>query len=290
MNVTDRMQIAVCDDDETMQEILQRKIENICGETGTACQVRCYASGEALLSACEKPDLLFLDIQMPGIDGMDVAEELRRRQWDTILIFVTALPEYVYDAFDVGAFHYLVKPFRDEKLRTVLIRASEQYKKQHQAARREVRDAEGKREHSGPAAEPDSEAAEMERTGVGTAEQHAVPVQTHGADRPAVILIKRGGVSMAVPVESIIYAEVFNRKVTLHTINGTVEYYGKLTDLSQQVGDHFYRTHRAYLVNLRYVEKYDATTIWLEQGRALVSKKQFAGFVKQYMRYIGGRG
>lgn len=254
MNVTDRMQIAVCDDDETMQEILQRKIEKICGETGTACRVRCYASGEALLSVCEKPDLLFLDIQMPGIDGMDVAEELRRRQWDTILIFVTALPEYVYDAFDVGAFHYLVKPFRDEKLRAVLIRASEQYRRQRQRACGE--------------------------------EREQVPDQS----RQAVILVKRGGISTPVPVESIIYAEVFNRKVTLHTTDGALEYYGKLTDLSQQVGDHFYRTHRAYLVNLKYVEKYDATTIWLEQGTAPVSKKQFAGFVKQYMRYIGGKG
>ena len=247
MNVTDRMQIAVCDDDRAMQEILRSKIEKICREKGTACQVRCYSSGEELLSSGEKPDLLFLDIQMPGMDGMDAAEELRRRQWDTILVFVTALSEYVYDAFDVGAFHYLVKPFRDEKLEAVLIRASEQYEKQRQAARRE--------EGGG-----------------------------------AVILVKRGGVSTAVPVESIIYAEVFNRKITLHTTNGTMEYYGKLTDLSQEVGSRFYRTHRAYLVNLRYVEKYDAMTIWLEQGKVPVSKKQFAGFVKRYMQYIGGRG
>ena len=247
MNVTDRMQIAVCDDDRAMQEILRSKIEKICREKGTACQVRCYSSGEELLSSGEKPDLLFLDIQMPGMDGMDAAEELRRRQWDTILVFVTALSEYVYDAFDVGAFHYLVKPFRDEKLEAVLIRASEQYEKQRQAARRE--------EGGG-----------------------------------AVILVKRGGVSTAVPVESIIYAEVFNRKITLHTTNGTMEYYGKLTDLSQKVGSRFYRTHRAYLVNLRYVEKYDAMTIWLEQGKVPVSKKQFAGFVKRYMQYIGGRG
>lgn len=247
MSGTDRMQIAVCDDDGTMQEILHSKIEKICREMGVACQVRCYSSGEELLSSGEKPDLLFLDIQMPGMDGMDAAEELRRRQWDTILVFVTALSEYVYDAFDVGAFHYLVKPFREEKLEAVLTRASEQYGKRRQAAQRE----EG-----------------------GT----------------AVILVKRGGVSTAVPVESIIYAEVFNRKVTLHTTNGAMEYYGKLTDLSQRVGDHFYRTHRAYLVNLKYVEKYDAATVWLEQGTAPVSKKQFAGFVKQYMHYIGGRG
>lgn len=68
-------------------------------------------------------------------------------------------------------------------------------------------------------------------------------------------------------MSSIVYAEVFNRKVTLHTVNGDLEYYGKLTELSEQVGDGFYRTHRAYLVNLDYVEKYDGTTIWLEQGR-----------------------
>lgn len=265
------MQIAVCDDDGTMQEILRSKIEKICREKGADCQVRCYSSGEELLSSGEKPDLLFLDIQMPGMDGMDAAEELRRRQWDTILVFVTALAEYVYDAFDVGAFHYLVKPFREEKLEAVLVRASEQYEKQRQAA-------------------PHSDTAEAVRNGAGTAVPYAVPVQTRDECRPAVILVKRGGVSTAVPVESIIYAEVFNRKVTLHTTNGAMEYYGKLTDLSQRVGDHFYRTHRAYLVNLKYVEKYDAATVWLEQGTAPVSKKQFAGFVKQYMRYIGGRG
>lgn len=260
MSGTDRMQIAVCDDDGMMQEILCGKIEKICREKGMACQVRCYSSGEELLALGEKPDLLFLDIQMPGIDGMDAAEELRRRQWDTILIFVTALSEYVYDAFDVGAFHYLVKPFRDEKLEAVLTRAAEQYEKQRQTACRGNSD--------------------------GTQEGE----QARSEDRQTVILVRKGGVSTAVPVESIIYAEVFNRKITLHTTSGTMEYYGKLTDLSHQVGSHFYRTHRAYLVNLKYVEKYDATMIWLEQGTALVSKKQFAGFVKQYMQYIGGRG
>ena len=87
-------------------------------------------------------------------------------------------------------------------------------------------------------------------------------------------------------LEDIIYAEVFNRKVMLHTTDGDIEYYGKLTDLSEQAGEDFYRTHRAYLVNLKYVEKYNAATIWLEKGTALISKKQYAGFVRQYMQYI----
>lgn len=242
------MKIVICDDDSKMQEILQNKIERTCRKIGVECQIGCCSSGEEVLGAPQAPDLLFLDIQMPEKDGMYVARELRRRQWDTILVFVTAMSEYVYDAFDVGAFHYLVKPFEDEKFSQVLKKAVEEYERR-KASRKDER-----------------------------------------VQQPKTILIRQGSISSAVPVDSIVYAEVFNRKITLHTVNGDLEYYGKLTELSQQVGDGFYRTHRAYLVNLKYVERYDATTIWLEQGAALVSKKQFAGFVKQYMRYISRRG
>lgn len=243
------MRIVICDDDRKMQEILHDKIERLCRETEEPYEILCCSSGEEALELEKAPDLLFLDIQMPGRDGMEVAQELRGRRWNTILIFVTALSEYVYAAFDVGAFHYLVKPFEDEKLSQVFHRALEEYEKRRESA----------------------------------AEREAEPLK--------MLLIRQGSVSAAVPVDSILYAEVFNRKVTLHTVSGDMEYYGKLTELSEQVGDGFYRTHRAYLVNLRYVEKYDASTIWLERGTALVSKKQFGGFVKQYMRYIsrGGR-
>lgn len=242
------MKIVICDDDSNMREILQSKIERTCREIGLDCQIDCCSSGEEVLRAPQMPDLLFLDIQMPEKDGMYVARELRCRRWETILIFVTALSEYVYDAFDVGAFHYLVKPFEDEKFSQVLRKAVEEYEGRKVSAN-------GKR-----------------------------------VQETDTILIRQGSVSSAVPIDSIIYAEVFNRKITLHTTNGDMEYYGKLTELSQRVGDSFYRTHRAYLVNLKYVEKYDATTIWMERGIALVSKKQFAGFVKQYMRYISRKG
>ena len=63
-----------------------------------------------------------------------------------------------------------------------------------------------------------------------------------------------------------------NRKVTLHTVNGDLEYYGKLTELSEQVGDGFYRTHRAYLVNLDYVEKYDGNTVKSHRQKYLPHK------------------
>lgn len=54
---------------------------------------------------------------MPGMDGMETARILRQKNERMVLIFVTAVEEYVFQAFDVAAFHYLVKPFSDENLR-----------------------------------------------------------------------------------------------------------------------------------------------------------------------------
>lgn len=250
------VKIAVCDDDKNMQEILRHKIETCCGERGTACHIVCLDTGGEVLR--EEPDILFLDICMPSQSGMDVAKELRERRLGTILIFVTALSEYVFDAFDVGAFHYLVKPFDDEKLKSVL-------------------DAALRRWEESVAAQP------------GAAAGHSGTEQGGRQKESEFLLVKRGGVSTRVAFDDIFYAEVFNRKVILHTRHGDIEYYGKLTELSEKAGNDFYRTHRAYLVNLRYVEKYTASAVWLEQGKAPVAKKQFAGFVRRYMRYINER-
>lgn len=237
------MQIIICDDEKSIQSLLRKKTTRFFAEKNIPCEILCCGSGEEVLSLAKQGktiDLLFLDIQMPGKNGMEIAKTLRRQHRDLLIIFVTALSEYVYEAFDVDALHYLVKPFDDEKLNQVLNKAIRQYEKW---------------------------------------------TDTTNLDKQA-ILVKRGGLSTKVLFSDIIYAEVFNRKVMLHTINGDIEYYGKLTDLSEQAGADFFRTHRAYLVNLKYVEKYNASTIWLEQGTALLSKKQFSGFVQQYMQYI----
>ncbi|MBD5502741.1 MAG: response regulator transcription factor [Lachnospiraceae bacterium] len=271
--------IIVCDDDRALQEILRGKIEKMCREADVGCRIVCCDSGEEILDLRveEAPDILFLDIQMPGKSGMEIAEELRKQRRDTILIFVTALSEYVYEAFDVGAFHYLVKPFSDDKLKEVLGKALRQYEKQQEiAALRRADDS--------IRTEADGADRPIQDTGEGGDRYRNGQEQA-----PAAILVKRGGISTRVLLEDIIYAEVFNRKVMLHTTGGDIEYYGKLTELSEQTGEDFYRTHRAYLVNLKYVEKYNATTIWLEKGAVLVSKKHYAGFVRQYMQYINGK-
>ncbi len=239
------MQIAICDDEKIVQDMLAEKILKLYPET----DILLFCSGKELLLSDVEPDILFLDIQMPDIDGMDTAREFRAKNKHTILIFVTAMEEYVFQAFDVGAFHYIVKPFTDEKFDSVLRNAVEQF--------------------------------QSLSNNVTRMSEYMQRVKDEGKS----FMVKVGGTATKILLDDIVYAEVFNRKVTIHTMKEDIEYYGKLSDLEKKAGDSFFRTHRAYLVNLKYVTKYNAVTVWLERGSALMAKQNYHGFVKRYLKY-----
>lgn len=235
------MQIAVCDDEKEIRDMFAEKIGRLYPEADLSL----YQSGEELLLSDKVPDILLLDIQMPGKNGMETAKELRKENKKAIIIFVTALDDFVFQAFDVGAFHYLVKPFDDNKFAEVLENAIK----------------------------------EFEDRKVDNSDQEK-----------KVLMIMAGGKHITVNLAEIIYAEVFDRKVILHTIHEDIEYYGKMKELHEKAGEDFYRPHRAYLVNFNYIRKYDATTIYLEKGQALMAKQNYRDFVKSYLRYNQRKG
>ena len=235
------MKIGICDDDKEIREMLQDKVHSLYPKA----DIKLYASGEELLAG-ELPDILLLDIQMQGKNGIETAKELRQTDRHLIIIFVTAIEDYVFQAFDVDALHYLVKPFSDVKFSEVLHRAAEQY--------------EGKQESTNAK-----------------------------ADKPS-LFVTTGGMHITVNYEDIVYAEVFNRKVMIHTMDSDIEYYGKLKDLQEKAGEGFYRPHRAYLVNFDFIRKYDAKIIYMKKGQALMAKQNYQGFVKSYLRYNQRKG
>jgi len=113
------LRIAIVDDEKIICEQIKDFIQKEHGD----CQIDSYFSGQTFLEAGKRFDLVFLDIQMEGMDGMDTARALRKTQPEAVLIFVTGSKEYVFEAFDVSAFHYLLKPLEETKFKEVLARA-----------------------------------------------------------------------------------------------------------------------------------------------------------------------
>ena len=104
-------------------------------------------------------------------------------------------------------------------------------------------------------------------------------------DEPS-IAVKTGATTKKIYLYKIIYLEVFNRKVIIHKTDGDIEFYGKLMELEDRLSEDFVRCHRAYIVNLRYVLKYTANSITLENGRLIrLSKQKYGDFVRKYLKY-----
>lgn len=120
------IKIAIVDD----EEFIRQQVEKLIVNRFTDCKITTYSSGEEILRSDICYDIVFLDIQMEGMDGIDTAKELRQKFEDLVLIFITGRKEYVFEAFDVSAFHYLVKPFEEQKFFTVYERAVLEVEKQ----------------------------------------------------------------------------------------------------------------------------------------------------------------
>lgn len=122
--------IGVCDDELLEAFHISARIQTLMEEMQITCSVERFCSGQELLSSLERFDIIFLDILMKGMDGMETARRCRELGFEKTLIFLTSSRRYVFDAYDVEAFHYLVKPVEDGKLRHVLKRAVEK-ERQH---------------------------------------------------------------------------------------------------------------------------------------------------------------
>lgn len=116
------MKIAVCDDDKAARE----HIVSLVKEQIQDAEIMAFATGEEMLKAQNNFDISFLDVEMREISGMDVANHIRQKEQGntkSIIIFVTGYEKYMNQAFDVSAFHYLLKPIDEEKFRNVFGRA-----------------------------------------------------------------------------------------------------------------------------------------------------------------------
>lgn len=122
------LHVAVCDDERTALQELAEEVRRWAEAEGEACSVETFASADAFWFVWEERkdlEVLLLDIEMPGMDGMELARRLRQAGEPIGIIFVTGNPDFALEGYDLEAVSYVMKPVRRERLHAALSRARE---------------------------------------------------------------------------------------------------------------------------------------------------------------------
>lgn len=225
----DQIRVLIADDDAGMRLVMRKLVQAAEGYAlvGEA------ADGAELLRLYDelRPEVVLLDVEMPGVSGIDCARAIQDRDPRAVLVFATAHEEYMASAFEVYAFDYLVKPFRVERALQTLQRIRERL--------RPPEPPEGPRS---------LEALEKPNLG---------PV-------PGRMMIKhREGVSF-VDIADIAMVMRENRTTILLMKDGARYVVGDgMAELDERLPDEsFFRTHKSYIVNLNLIESIQPYGRW----------------------------
>lgn len=116
------MTICYCEDESAQAKAFAIKIEQWAKNKNIAVHTDLYESAEEYLFKADQNtyDMIFLDISMRGQNGMELARQIREKEKDVILVFVTSDASYVFAGYEVGAYRYLMKPVEAKKLWEIL--------------------------------------------------------------------------------------------------------------------------------------------------------------------------
>lgn len=104
------IRVSIVEDDIKSAESLLNHLERFSKEHCVEIQSEHFTGGFDFLSACDGFDIVFLDISLPGMNGIEIAKQLRRKDPAIIIIFVTQLSQFAREGYEVSALDYLIKP------------------------------------------------------------------------------------------------------------------------------------------------------------------------------------
>jgi len=206
------MRVLIVDDEKLARDRLRELLSDIGGYTVVG---EAMNGAEAVEKTSElNPDVLLMDIRMPGMDGLEAAMHLMGMENPPSVIFTTAYDQHALDAFEVNAVDYLLKPIRKDRLANALTKARKLTMKQM-------------KEISQSRPEP--------------------PVRTH------ISVHLRGNIRL-VPVPDIIYFLADSKYVVVRTKNEEHLIEDSLVNLEKEFGDRFLRIHRNALVATPFIK------------------------------------
>lgn len=124
--------VAICEDEKVVLDFEASLVNKWAAGRGCSLELDAYISAEQFLFESEDKapyDVLIFDIQMKNMNGMELAKALRRRGCDAVIIFVTGVPDYAIEGYEVGAVRYILKPVKEDVLNGLLDSAFEERQK-----------------------------------------------------------------------------------------------------------------------------------------------------------------
>jgi two-component system, LytTR family, response regulator LytT len=171
-----------------------------------------------------KPEFVFLDIQLPDLTGLQAAELIRELDFDVKIVFITAYDQFAVEAFKLRAFHYLLKPYDTEDLEQVVLSYSQEAK------------------HGNKETKQDSQKSSGENLQKG--------------DYKPRLAIEIDSDIKYLPPEEIVYIDKEGRRIRVHTDKEQFDAQYTLHELEEKLSPFsFFRTHKSYLVNLKYIKE-----------------------------------
>ncbi len=250
------MKVLIIDDEPNARLLLEGVLKDFCPAVTYVSQAENLVNGVKLIRE-EKPDVVFLDVEMPKYSGLQLLDFMEESEIDFSIIFITAYSEYAIEAFNLNAISYLLKPVNPAEVRKAMKKASK---------KKEESDVQGQLLRLKEVLQP----ASLKKIGL--------PV-----DR-GILFVEFDDIVMIEADR--MYCKVFTKSEGELLISRPLKFFTeKLMD--SQI---FYQSHRSFLINLKHVKQYikqDGSIMMAESKIASISKDKREDFL-ELVQSIGG--
>lgn len=235
--------IAIVEDEKNISQELKNYVKEIFEKNNFDICISCFENAKSFIDLFSSNyDLIFMDINMPIMDGMTAAREIRKTDDKVMIVFVTSLAQYAIKGYEVNAFDFILKPISYNSFSLKLRRVIDYFKK----------------------------------------------------NNDSYLLVKNKITATKIKTSDIKYIEVINHSLIYHTINGNLVATGSLKKVKDELMDlPFEFCNQCYLVNLKYVEKIEDFTVYVDGTKLQISHprhKAFLHALNNYLRSSMARG